>query len=110
MSGNQVRRIYYSILALYVLWSLVCAYLFSTYGTPKLMTVVIANLNNLAIGLTALHLLWINCRLLPPAIRPRWYQRLGVAGCAVFYLGLALLVFIHKQLPELRKLLDGLIT
>ena len=101
MSGNQVRRIYYSILGLYVLWSLVCAYLFSTYGTPKLMTIVIANLNNLAIGVTALHLLWINARLLPVELRPRWFQRLGVLACGVFYFGLALLVFVHKQLPEL---------
>ena len=107
LSGNQVRWIYYSILGLYVLWSLVCAYLFSTYGTPKLMTVVIANLNNLAIGLTAVHLLWINSTLLPAKIRPRWYSRLGVAACAVFYLGLALLVFIHKQVPEIMKLFDA---
>ena len=63
MSGNQVRRIYYSIVGIYVVWSFICAYLFSTYGTPKLMTIVIANLNNVAIGATALHLLWINMRL-----------------------------------------------
>jgi hypothetical protein len=110
LSGNQVRLIYYTILGLYVLWSLVCAYLFSTYGTPKLMTIVIANLNNLAIGLTAVHLLWINVTLLPAKIRPRWYSRLGVAACAVFYLGLAALVFIHKQLPEIVKLFDGSAT
>jgi hypothetical protein len=72
------------------------------------MTIVIANLNNLAIGATAVHLLWINCRLLPRELRPRWYHRLGVAGCAVFYLGLALLVFLNKQLPELRNWLGSL--
>ncbi len=107
MSGNQVRKIYYSILSMYVLWSLVCAYLFSTYGTPKLMTIVIANLNNLAIGFTALHLLWINCRLLPPELRPRLVQRIGVASCGVFYLGLAGLVFAQTQLPELLKLFES---
>jgi hypothetical protein len=101
LSGNQVKRIYYSILSGYVLWSLVCAWLFNTYGTPKLMTIVIANLNNLAIGLTSFQLLWINCRLLPRELRPRWHQRLGVVSCGVFYLGLALLVFLHKQLPEI---------
>jgi hypothetical protein len=108
MSGNQVRKVYYTILGLYVLWSLICAYLFSTYGTPKLMTIVIANLNNLAIGATAVHLLWINCRLLPVELRPRWYHRLGVAGCAVFYLGLALIVFLNTQLPVLRNWLSSL--
>ncbi|HVU86733.1 MAG TPA: Nramp family divalent metal transporter [Pirellulales bacterium] len=109
LSGSQVRRIYYSILSMYVLWSLVCAYLFNTYGTPKLMTIVIANVNNVAIGATAVHLLWINTRLLPKELKPRWYNRVGVAGCAVFYLGMALLVFIHKQWPALRGLFDSAI-
>lgn len=107
MSGNQVRRIYYGILGSYVLWSIVCAFLFSRYGTPKLMTVVIANLNNLAIGLTSFHLLWINRTLLPVPLRPKWYSQVGVALCGVFYLGLALLVFITKQWPMIRALFGG---
>jgi len=107
MSGTAVRQIYYGILSFYVLWTFVCAYLFSTYGTPKLMTLVIANLNNLAIGLTAFQLLWINCRSLPPAIRPRWYHRAGLIVCGVFYLGMALIVFATKQLPMLRELFGG---
>ncbi len=101
--SDQAKWIYYSILGFYVLWSLVCAYLFSTYGTPKLMTIVIANLNNLAIGLTAIQLLWINHTLLPREIKPRWYHSLGVASCAAFYLGLAVLVFLEKQWPEILK-------
>ena len=32
------------------------------------MTLVIANLNNLAIGLTSFHLLWINCVMLPQGV------------------------------------------
>lgn len=104
MSGNQVKRIIYTILGSYVMWSIVCAYLFSTYGTPKLMTIVIANLNNLAIGVTAFHLLWINRTLLPPELRPRWYSQVGVFACGVFYLGLAVLVFMTKQWPMIRAL------
>ncbi len=104
MSGNAVKQIYYAILSFYVLWTFVCAYLFSTYGTPKLMTLVIANLNNLAIGITSFHLLWINCRFLPPAVRPRWYHRGGLIASGLFYLGMALLVFATKQLPLLREL------
>lgn len=103
---NQVEWIYYSILAAYLLWSLVCAYLFSTYGTPKLMTIVIANLNNIALGVTALQLLWINHTLLPRELRPRWYNSLGVLLCAAFYLGLAGLVFFEKQLPAIMSLFE----
>jgi hypothetical protein len=105
LRGNEVKRIYYSILGMYVAWTIVCAYIFSTYGTPKLMTLIIANLNNLAIGLTAFHLLWINCKLLPPELKPRWYHRTGLVACGVFYLGMATLVFATKQLPILRELL-----
>jgi hypothetical protein len=68
---------------------------------------VIANLNNLAIGLTAFHLLWINCRMLPAAVRPRWYHRAGLVFCGVFYLGMALIVFVTKQLPMLRGVFGG---
>jgi hypothetical protein len=104
---DHVRRIYYAILASYVLWTFVAAWLFTRYGTPKLMTLIVANLNNLAIGVTALHLLWVNRTLLPPALRPRWYHQLGLAGCGAFYLGLAGLVFITKQWPAIQSLLYG---
>ena len=105
LKGHEVWKVYYSILGAYVGWSLFCAYLFNTYGTPKLMTVVIANLNNLAIGVTSILLLWINRTRLPLALRPRWYQQLGLVLCAVFYLGLAGLVFVTKQLPVIKSLL-----
>jgi len=105
LRGHEVWKVYYTILGGYVGWSFVCAYLFNTYGTPKLMTVVIANLNNLAIGVTSVLLLWINCTRLPPALRPRRYHRLGLALCGVFYLGLAGLVFVTKQLPVIRAFL-----
>ena len=39
--------------------------------------------------------------------QPRWYQSLGVAACAAFYLGLAALVFFEKQWPEIVKLWHG---
>jgi len=100
LHGNQVRRIYYGILIGYVGWSVICFWMFSLYGSPKLMTIVIANLNNVAIGVTSFHLLHINRTLLPAPLRPRWYQQLGLLACGVFYVGLSLLVFFTKQLPE----------
>jgi hypothetical protein len=81
-------------------------YLFSTYGNPKIMTLVIANLNNLAIGVTAFQVLWVNCTMLPPELRPRWYHRAGLICCGVFYLGMSALVFFNTQLPILKELLS----
>lgn len=105
MRDDQVKYIYYALLSGYVLWTLVAQFLFSTYGTPKLMTLIIANLNNLAIGVTAFQLLWINVTLLPAELRPRWYHRTGMVCCGVFYLGMAGLVFVTRQWPILMELL-----
>jgi hypothetical protein len=101
MQPHQAKHIYYFILGSYVLWSLVCAFLFS--NAPKLMTDFIANFNNLALGVTSFQLLWINHRLLPRAVRPKWYHSAGVACCGGFYLGLAMLVFYFKILPMITK-------
>ncbi len=99
MQAHQVSYIYYAILGSYVVWSLFCAFAFST--APKLMTDVIANFNNLALGVTSLQLLWINNTLLPSELRPRWYHNLGVLCCGVFYLGLTTMVFVFKIWPML---------
>lgn len=105
MAPSQARNLYYTILSGYVLWTFVAAWLFGTYGTPKLMVLVIANLNNVALGLTSFVLLRANTRLLPPPLRPGWLHRAGLVACGVFYLGLSLLVFVTKQLPMLRDFL-----
>lgn len=97
MRPHQVKWIYYSILGMYILWSFVCAVLFRT--APRLMTDIIANLNNVALGVTSFQLLWVNHTLLPKVLRPRWYNTLGVTVCGLFYLGLATLVFVFKIIP-----------
>jgi hypothetical protein len=95
---HQVQYIYYGILTGYVVWSVVFILFLRE---PRLMTLILANINNLCLGATAVQLLWINLTLLPRALRPRWYHVCGLIGCAVFYLGLAGLVFYEKQLPVL---------
>jgi hypothetical protein len=99
---DQVGIIYYSILAMYVIWSYIIATVFLLFGdAPALMVTTIANFNNVAIGMTAFHILWINRNYLPAELRPKWYSQVGIALCGLFYLGLALLVFWVKILPLL---------
>lgn len=106
---SQVWIIYYSILTLYVVWSYIIATIFLMFGdAPTLMVTVIANVNNLALGFTAFHILWINRNFLPRELQPRWYSQLGIALCGVFYLGLALLVFVAKVMPLLTATSGGL--
>ena len=107
MQPDEVRKIYYSILVLYVAWTFFGAFLFQTYGQPKMMVLVVANFNNLGLGFTAFFVLRNNLVYLPPALRPGWVARLGIGFCGVFYLGFAGLVFYQKQLPLLLGLLNG---
>ena len=100
LQSHQANRIYYTILACYIVWSFVSATIFLMFGdAPKLMVLVIANLNNVALGVTAFHVLWINRTLLPKPLRPRWYSQLGIIACGVFNCGMAVLVFCAKILP-----------
>lgn len=100
LKDNQVHYLYYAILSLYVVWSFIVVTIFLMVGNaPEVMVTVIANLNNVALAVTAFHILWINCRLLPEPLRPRWYQKLGLISCGFFYAGLALLVFWVKIVP-----------
>jgi hypothetical protein len=100
MKSNQVKYIFYSIIGVYVLWSFISATIFLTFGdAPTLMVTVIANFNNVALGVTAFHVLWINRTFLPQPLRPKWYSQLGIAFCGIFYLGMATLVFVVKILP-----------
>lgn len=103
---SHVGRLYYALLAAYVTWSFIAAFIFLSLGdAPKAMVLFIANFNNLAIGYTAFHILYINSRFLPPSLRPRWYSQLGMLACGMFYMGLAILVFFATVWPELQKLL-----
>lgn len=104
LQAHQVSYIYYAILGGYVVWSFFCAFAFSS--APKLMTDVIANFNNLALGLTSFQVIWINNTLLPKELRPRWYHNAGVLSCGVFYLGLTTMVFVFKIWPMLVALFD----
>lgn len=101
----RVERVYYSIMAFYVVWTFVATYFFTTYGTPKLMVLVVANLNNIALGFTAFFILRNNIAFLPKPLRPKLINCIGVAFCGITYLGLAGLVFYQKQIPMLKELL-----
>jgi hypothetical protein len=107
MKSNQVKHIYYAILSFFVLSTLLVWLLFTwldSYGSPQnLMVSVIANFNNLAIGISALMILRINRNLLPPQLQPRWYHQAGILCCGVVYIGLFFLVIVAKFGPMVQK-------
>ncbi|MEX2262360.1 MAG: Nramp family divalent metal transporter [Bryobacteraceae bacterium] len=97
LEGNQVKYVYYGILAVYGLWGLIALKL-----TPNPLVLAIATgvLFNLAMAVTALHVLYVNLTLLPGPLRPGWLMRAGSVSCAVFYFGITWFA-LQQQWPRI---------
>ena len=98
MQSNEVGKIYYRIMALYVTCQFIMCTFFLIFADARSMVIVVANANNIALGATAILVLYTNKKYLPKALQPRWYNIAGVGLCAVFYLALAALVIANT--PE----------
>ena len=84
---RQVLRVYYGFLAGYVVMSAA----FLAFASPLWLVIVAANVNNFALGLSCLHTLAVNTRLLPPALRPGLGSRLALGTAGLYFLSLAAL-------------------
>jgi hypothetical protein len=97
LEEHKVKYVYYAILAAYGVWGLIALRL-----TPNPLALAIASgvMMNFALGFSALHTLYVNLVLLPPALRPGRLLRAGLLTCAVFYFGISAIAF-HEQWPRL---------
>ena len=82
---RHVMRVYYGFLAGYVLMSIG----FLSFASPLWLVVVAANVNNFALGLSCLHVLAVNTRLLPEPLRPRLRSRIALGLSGAYFLSLA---------------------
>jgi len=79
--GGDVRRVYYSVLAVVVVWGLIALRLVQ----PIVLLQIGANVAGIVFIFTALHLLYINTKLLPPALRPPMWRRALLVFMSIFY-------------------------
>ena len=79
--GGDVRVVYYSVLALVVLWGMVALRL----AQPFVLIQVGANMAGLVLVIGAIHLLYLNTRLLPAHVQPPMWRRLMLVAMALFY-------------------------
>jgi hypothetical protein len=79
--GGDVRLIYYGVLFVAVGWGLIALRL----AQPVFLLQLAANIGGVIFVLASLHLLYLNTRLLPPALRPPLWRRLALVAMAVFY-------------------------
>ncbi len=81
MRGADVRRVYYAVLAVMVVWGVIALRL----AQPIFLLQLSANFHGVMFVVAGLHLLYINTRLLPPELRPSLGKRLGLLALVLFY-------------------------
>lgn len=79
--GGDVRAVYYTVLVLIVLWGVVGLRL----AQPIVLLQLGANVAGVVLMISSLHLLYINSRLLPHALRPPVWRRVVLVCMSVFY-------------------------
>jgi hypothetical protein len=79
--GGDVRVVYYSVLAVIVVWGIIALRL----TQPIILLTLSANMAGIVFIISSLHLLYVNTRLLPVALRPPMWRRLALVALALFY-------------------------
>jgi hypothetical protein len=85
--GGDVRAIYYALLGVVVVWGLIALRM----AQPILLLQISANVAGLTFVIAGVHLYYVNTRLLPKAVQPGIWPRVGLVALVVFYGGFSFL-------------------
>jgi Mn2+/Fe2+ NRAMP family transporter len=79
--GGDVRAVYYSVLALVVIWGVIALRL----AQPIVLLQIGANVAGVVLTVASIHILYVNCRLLAPELRPPMWRRVVLVCMSIFY-------------------------
>ena len=79
--GGDVRVVYYTVLAVITAWGIIALRL----SQPIILLALSANMAGIVFIISSLHLLYVNTRLLPVALRPPLWRRLALVALSMFY-------------------------
>ncbi len=79
--GGDVRLVYYSVLAVIVVWGVIALRL----AQPIVLLQLGANVAGIVFIIASLHILYVNTTLLPKELQPPLWRRLCLVAVAVFY-------------------------
>jgi hypothetical protein len=79
--GGDVRVVYYAVLVIAALWGTIALRL----AQPIILLQIAANVAGFVFVVATLHLLYVNTRLLPPAIRPSRSRCAVLVAMSAFY-------------------------
>lgn len=97
VDGNKVKWVYYGILGVYCIWGLIALNL-----TPNALVLAIASgvMMNIAIAVSALHLLYVVLHLMPKPLRPNWFLCGGLLACSMLYFTISA-IGIYQTWPKI---------
>ena len=81
LSRGDVRVVYYGALAVVCLWGIIALRL----AQPGMLLMLAANVAGVVFTIASLHLLYLNTRLLPGALRPPMWRRIALVLMSLFY-------------------------
>jgi hypothetical protein len=89
---GDVRAVYYTVMAVLVVWGVVALRL----APPFALLLVGANVAGAIFVIASLHLLYVNTTLLPPHVRPPLWRRAALVVMAVFYAAFAVMSLLES--------------
>ena len=93
--GGDVRVVYYSVLAVISVWGIIALRL----TQPIILLSLSANMAGIVFIISSIHVLYVNTRLLPVALRPPLWRRLALVALALFY-GLFLTMWVWSLVSK----------
>ncbi len=97
--GGDVRVIYYTVLTIVVIWGLIAL----RVTQPIILLQLGANMAGLIFVFSAIHLLYINTKFLPKALRPPMWRRAALVFMSVFYGFFVYLWLMGGLVPDREK-------
>lgn len=91
LDPKDIRYLYFGVLVSWGAFGMVMLML-----NPTQLIHAATLLANFALGFSCLHALAVNLVLLPPALRPNWFIRIGMVLTGVFFLTLATITTLSK--------------
>jgi Mn2+/Fe2+ NRAMP family transporter len=79
--GGDVRVLYYTLLAIMVVWGVIALRM----AKPIVLLQLAANIAGVVMVISALHILYVNVKFLPLELRPPMWRRLCLVAMALFY-------------------------
>ena len=79
--GGDVRAVYYTVLAAVVVWGIIALKL----AAPVMLLQIGANIAGVVFIIASMHVLYLNTRILPVALRPPMWRRVALVGMVLFY-------------------------